>query len=559
MDKLKELLEKGFFPVQLPPGFTSKSYALKYKKFKGTFAAQKAPGTRPEKFSVARSSYYRRITSIVNPISYFLLSKEIVQYWPEIQKHYKKSKISLSVPKIDPELRAIKISKFSDLYEAKVTKSTGFRYVLITDITSFFPSVYTHTIPWALHTKAAAKANKGKTPAYFGNILDGCSMGVQDWQTVGLPIGPDTSHIIAEIIGVAIDLQVKDALGKWPTGFRYVDDFYLFFDTRDEAEIALAELTKAISNYELQINPSKTRIIEVKGLVEESWKYSLKKLQIAPEKRPQRDDIHNYFEALFALESKFSDESLVKYGLKQISSHIIKVSNWDVFEAYLLKCGFSFPNTLQVIANILSTYHHHGYKLNLTAIERFCNNLIKVHAISDHHSEVSWLLWICKELSLNVKREVVREIEGMSSSVCALIALDLYQSGIIKTNLKVGFLKQFTNSDALYSSDWLLSYEAGKRGWLKNADHDYIKKDHFFGKLLREGVSFYDEAMKCNPIFEFKEGVPNFVDVATFFDMDESLEEYLEFDDMDDEYFDASDSAEEEDIEEADHEEIDFF
>ncbi len=555
MDKLKELLEKGFFPIQLPPGFTSKSYASKYKKYKGAWESKKAPSTRAEKFSVARSSYYRRVTSIVNPISFFLLSKEIDTFWPQIQKHYKKSKISLSHPQIDPDLRAIKISKFSDLYEAKVTRSTGYRFVLITDISSFFPSVYTHTIPWALHSKAAAKKNKDKNDTYFGNILDSRSMGVQDWQTVGLPIGPDTSHIIAEIIGVAIDLQIKEALGKWPSGFRYVDDFYLFFDTREEAEIALAELTKAISNFELQINPSKTRIIEVKGLVEESWKYSLKKLSISPEKRTQRDDIHNYFEALFSLESKFLDESLIKYGLKQISSHIIKISNWDIFEAYLLKCGFSFPNTLQVIANILSTYHHHGYKLNLKAIERFCNNLIKVHAISDHHSEVSWLLWICKELDLNLQRDVVREIEGMSSSVCALISLDLFQSGTIKNNLRVNYLKQFSNKEALYSSDWLISYEAGRRGWLKNTNHDYIVNDDFFGELLKENVSFYDEALKCHPIFEFKEGELEGIDLEAFFDRDDRIEEHFDFDDMDEEYFDSSD---EEDVEDEEDDELDF-
>jgi hypothetical protein len=546
MDKLKALLEKGFFPVQLPPGFTSKSYAAKYRNYKGVFEAHKPPGTRAEKFSVARSSYYRRVTSVVNPVSYFFLAKDIDKFWSEIQRHFRKSKLSLSTPSISPDLRAIKIRKFSELYEAKVTKSTGCRYVLITDITSFFPSIYTHTIPWALHTKSVAKANKkSKADTYFGNILDDGSMGVQDWQTVGLPIGPDTSHIIAEIIGVAIDVQLKEALGKWPSGFRYVDDFYLFFDTRKETEVALAELTKSISYFELQINPAKTKIMEVKGLVEESWKYSLKKLNIAPEKRAQRDDIHNYFEALFSLESRFSDESLVKYGLKQISSHIIKKSNWEVFEAYLLKCGFSFPNTLQTIANILSTYYHHGYSLNLRAIKRFCNNLIKVHAISDHHSEVSWLLWMCKELNLKLEREVVREIEGMSSSVCALICLDLFNSGTIGTNLKVNYLRQFSNKESLYGSDWLISYEAGKRGWLNNPDHNYISNDKFFGKLLTERVSFYDESLKCSPIFELKEGERDRVDLEALFDMDERIENHFDFDDMDEEYFDSSDSDDE--------------
>ena len=557
MDKLKELLEKGFLPIQLPPGFTSRSYAVKYKKYKPIWESKKAPSTRAERFSVARSSYNRRVTSILNPISYLLLSKEIVKYWPKIQKHYKRSKISLSTPQIFPELRAIKISKFSELYEAKVIRSTGYRYVLITDINRFFPSIYTHTIPWALHTKVIAKKNKEKNAQYYGNILDNRSMGVQEWQTVGLPIGPDTSHIIAEIIGVAIDLQIKDALGKWPSGFRYVDDFYFFFDTRDEAEVALAELTKAISNFELQINPSKTRIVEVKSLVEESWKYSLKKLSISYDRRAQRDDIHNYFEALFALESKFFDESLVKYGLKQISSHIIKMSNWDVFEAYLLKCGFSFPNTLQVIVNILSTYNRHGYKLNLSAIERFCNTLVKIHAISDHHGEVSWLLWICKELGLNLRRDVVREIEGMSSSVCALITLDLYYSGKIKTNLRVDYLKQYSNKEALYGSAWLLSYEAGRRGWLKNNNHAYIQNDEFFGPLLKEGVSFYDESMKCSPIFDFKAGALEGIDLNSFFDRDSKIEVHFDFDDMDEEYFDSDHSDDDDDDDDAEDEDED--
>ena len=156
-------------------------------------------------------------------------------------------------------------------------------------------------------------------------------MGIQDRQTIGLPIGPDTSHIIAEIIGVAIDLQLKEALNKkWPQGFRYVDDYFLFFDTREEAEICLAQLTKAINNFELQINPAKTKIVEVKELVEETWKYNLKKLSVSDRKKQQRNDIHNYFEALFSLEKRYNDESLIKYGLKQLSSKIIKKSNWDV-------------------------------------------------------------------------------------------------------------------------------------------------------------------------------------------------------------------------------------
>lgn len=464
------------------------------------------------------------------------------------------------MPKFSHSLRAIELTKFSELYEHKISKSTGYRYVLITDITSFFPTIYTHTITWAIHGKDIAKDKTRNKKNYLGDRIDAGCMGVQDRQTIGLPIGPDTSHIIAEIIGVSIDLELKKNLGRWPHGFRYVDDYYLFFDERDQAESCLAELTKAIGSYELQINPAKTKIVEVKEIVEDSWKYRVKKLEISNVKRIQRDDIHNYFEYLFSLEKRFSDESLVKYGLKQISSKIIRKSNWKVFEAYLLKCGFSFPNTLQVIANILSTYNHHEYDLSISEIKRFCNNLIKIHARSDHHNEVSWLLWICKDLKLNITKDAVRSIEGMSSSVCILLVLDLYNSRIITTNVTAKYLKQFSNKNSLYGPGWILSYEAGRRFWLKNSDDNYIKNDHFFGALLKENVIFYDETKKCSPIFDFKPAESSNDFDFDLFDSDEDIEDYFDYDEMDEEYFDSNSPSEEEnddnDDEDSDDEEL---
>ena len=255
-----------------------------------------------------------------------------------------------------------------------------------------------------------------KNPSMFGNDLDHRCQALQDGQTIGIPIGPDTSHILAEIIGVAMDLRLNDELKYWPAGFRYVDDFFLFFNSRDDAERALAAVIKAVNSFELQINPSKTRIIEAKDLVGESWKYSVKRLSISSPRKQQREDIHHYFESLFLLEKKFRDESLIKYGLKQISSTIIKKSNWSLFEAYLLKCGYGFPNTIQVVAQILATYNYHGSLESNNAIKRFCNNLIKSNAAADRHGEVAWLLWICKELKIDVDENAASEVERMASS-----------------------------------------------------------------------------------------------------------------------------------------------
>ncbi|CEL29323.1 RNA-directed DNA polymerase [Pseudomonas fluorescens] len=539
--QLQDLLAKGYFPIQLPVGFGTKRLADSIEQIKAVWdgaPGKQAGASQSEKFSVARSSYSRRTTSIPNPVSFYALAKEICEYWPQIRAHYDKSEISRSIPGTDGSLRAIELTKFSDLYEERVCQSAGARYALITDISSYFPTVYTHTIPWALHTKPVAKANKTKkTPEFFGNILDGRCMGTQDGQTIGLPIGPDTSHIIAEIIGVSIDEAICAELGGWPKGFRYVDDFTFFFNKREEAERALAIIIKCVSAYELQINASKTKIVEVRELVQKSWKYSLKKLTVSAKKRQQKDDIHHYFEMLFSLESRFKDESLVKYGLKQLSSSIVKKSNWAIAEAYFLKCGYGFPNTLQVITQILATYHRYGYPLNMNALGAFSRNLLELAAAANHHSETAWLLWLCKELSIHLDAPLIRQVLQMESSVCSLIALDLIHSNLVDGEVDLAALTGLPLTDqALKGNNWLLAYEGGRRLWLGNPDIAFIEADPCFAALLNADVSFYDQEARLPAIFQVKIEAAEAID----FDSDDEIDRDFEFDSMDEEYFDSA-------------------
>jgi hypothetical protein len=492
---------------------------------------------------VARSSYYRRSTSILNPIAFYKLAEEISNSWSELELHYKKSSFTKSAPKLGGELRAIQLTKFSELHEQKIVRSSGHRFALITDITSFFPSLYTHTIPWALHSKPVAKA-KPKDKTLCGNRLDQCSMQAQDGQTIGLPIGPDTSHILAELIGVGIDRIIEKELGVAPSGFRYVDDFYLFFDSRQDAEKALGIVNRAITAYQLGINAGKTRIIETRELAEESWKYRVKKLRIDPRISRQRDDIHHYFESLFALERAFRDESLMKYGLRQISSQIVKKSNWETFESYLIKCGYGFPNTIQTVVHIFCTYAAHGYPLNIDAIRRFIDVKLQDAALSDHHGEVSWLLWLCKELQLKLSNKAAIEVMRMDSSVCKLVLLDLRKSKLIDAAFDRSALKALATSKALTEAHWLLSYEAGRRGWLGTRSRGHILGHQWFASLVKAKVQFYDEKARLAPLFSPKNG-----GAVVDFDSDEDIGVDFEFEDIDEEYFDSSDSSEEDDDE----------
>src|SRR3546814_11832432 len=78
--------------------------------------------------------------------------------------------------------------------------STYGRYVK-TDSTRVYPSIYTHSIAWAILGKAHVKASHHTTAfkGHFANHLDKAVGAGQEGQTIGIPIGPDTSRIIAEL------------------------------------------------------------------------------------------------------------------------------------------------------------------------------------------------------------------------------------------------------------------------------------------------------------------------------------------------------------------------
>lgn len=534
MDRTERLLKLGYFPSQLPPSFITRDLAAQHAVFYAAWLAlqeppkkgvlvPKAPNSKSELFSVARVGHLRRITSLPNPVAQTYLSTHVASYWGEFVAHYRKSRLSASHPRfLRHGSRATSIPSMQLLYDRKIAKSAGYRFMLKTDVSRFFPTIYTHSVPWAFHTKSFAKKNKNPASKYFANLLDLALRQGQDGQTIGIPIGPDTSHMIAEAIATSVDLELKKRLKVWPAGFRYVDDYYLFFATAKDAEEALAALVRALKEFELQINFAKTIICPVIEISEDFWTHQLRNFSIASGGRRQLSDINHFFELAKELARKNADESVMVYALKRISSTIIRKECWDSFEAHVCHVALAYPNTLQTVARLLSTYARIGYPIGRTRLARLVNAAIEDHAPLDHHSEVAWCLWMTKDLDLSLSVTNIDRVSEMHSSVCALLLLDLFHAGKLQKAPKTSYWKAFETKDALHDELWLLSYEAGKRRWGGFAD-SHIRADPHFEVLRLANVHFYDTAATVTPVFHVKAAALTAHDVANeieFFDLD---------------------------------------
>ena len=160
MVKLVDLVTRGYFPKELPPPFSTKTLGDLVSS-NPSLSLYSLGG--PREFRLARHSLFRagtlrRQLAVPNPVPFIELAQSLAANWADVEKQCKKSSISLSKLDIASTDRAV-VAKdpFSErpFHQASVRASS--RYLLKADVTNFYPSVYTHCISWALHTKATAK------------------------------------------------------------------------------------------------------------------------------------------------------------------------------------------------------------------------------------------------------------------------------------------------------------------------------------------------------------------------------------------------------------------
>src|SRR5205809_2543206 len=90
-------------------------------------------------------------------------------------------------------------------------------------------------------------------------------LGLNTLTSRGIPVGPAPSIIIAELVASDIDKKILSYTRHF---VRWVDDIWIFFESREEAERVLYELTAFIhENHRLVFSGEKTRILSVERFV----------------------------------------------------------------------------------------------------------------------------------------------------------------------------------------------------------------------------------------------------------------------------------------------------
>lgn len=503
--RLRRLIGRGYFPSELPPPFTSADFAAHAVEFAGKWDGVKIGAkfwTRPESYSVPRYGHARRMLSIVNPVNQLHVSDLISKNWVAIRKRLKRSSITEFSPRIvlRGNGRAVTGVDFDGVARrrAEILGSYG-RYVK-TDVARFYPSIYTHAIPWAIAGKEFVKSNHhtAEFKSSFGNLLDKAVASGQQGQTIGIPIGPDTSRIISELIASEVEVITSQHIPDLQhRAVRYVDDMLIGLKETETPPYVLSALSIALYEFELELNAEKTLTHGIGCAHSPEWIHYIRTFEMNSKPGRQRDDLDSFFEQAIYLADANPRENVILFAVKRAAGFTTDPSNMAHLVRWMLYSARRSPSCLSFIAEHLAAIKPTD-SMSEGEIANYILQQLPLKAEAVQTDEVAWLLFWAREIGLKLPATALQKVTALRSSIVAMLTLDLIQQGLVDGKLNVATWKSAATADGLRSELWLVAYEATKKGWwTTQKGTGFITGHPYFGDIWAKDIEFYDPTQKA--------------------------------------------------------------
>lgn len=522
----ERMLEQGFFPENVPPAFRIENLYEAYLKYAtGDYITGKTT-TESARFNASKRNKQRRLFSSPNPIFMIDCAKYFINRSEQINEHFSLSDKSCSFPAFSESTsRPIQIDNFSEFYLKRRGEFAMSRYIVKCDISRFFHSIYTHCIPWALHGKPLAKADrKHDSDTIFGNRLDFIVRQSQDGQTVGIPVGPDFSRLISEIIAVKIDTIFRSRCETSVPTLRLVDDIYIGADNLDEAHSLLGIMRDSIRELELDINENKTVIIEASKDFEAPWPVHIRQAidRFKEYKKSFVSEIIHVIDEIVSMAISNNDDGIIKYALRKIDNDLIWTKYWEPIEPFLIRCCISFPHSWDYVAQIVAARNLLG-GVDKEKWFQVVNKSLAQNVPSGHDFEVTWCLWLAHQLQIKIDDKIFHNIFNKCGSFSMISALDVHQKSKMSCKIPKENIIPRIGEKPLLGPHWLFAYEADTNFDLKIKTKNQQGHD-LFKALYDDNVSFYDAEYTLFDNFDGKTDKPAIKKTSAYDDDFEELD-----------------------------------
>jgi hypothetical protein len=261
-----------------------------------------------------------------------------------------------------------------------------YRYIVKADIKSFYPSIYTHSIAWAIHGKKyIRKPANMHNYKLVGNRLDRLFQNASDGCTNGVPIGPVVSDIIAEIIASAVDVsftkRVKDS-GIECESVRFKDDYRILTKSETDSKRVIKFLQASLKELHLELSDEKTTISPLPDGLFREWVSKYHAVHPSKKKTYTWKEFRELYLATIRIDKECAGTGIIERFLADIVDKTgrlkirVGVFNLQKVISMLVMLGAlrikAFPKIIAILEGILkSSFGHMHQKIIVEYLEDY--------------------------------------------------------------------------------------------------------------------------------------------------------------------------------------------
>lgn len=482
------LLGYGMFSEKLPPVFSSESFYTYCSKCTPSFQDKWQPHIHYESM---RNINVPRELGIPNPMAYQQLCMCISNNWSELQSHFRAKTANQS--HIVSRIHIRKMANSNALFKMnygnwKADGSPesdlliGSKYVVKADVSTCFPSIYTHSIPWALVGKEKAKKHAGaRWKNEWYNQIDHFTQICKNGETHGVLIGPHASNLLGEIVLTAVDCELTP---KWKY-IRNIDDYTCFVGTREEAQLFLIDLASELRKFDLSLNHKKTEISELPMAMTEQWTR-----QIGNPESLFRNGILDFIgtrtyldSAIEIMQKNKTNSAILNYAIKSLPYKNMSHNAIEYCVKTIMHLCLLYPYLLQ----IMDEYVFERFNISVDNIRKFTQLIYDQESKNKNYDGVCFAIFFALKYNFTIDSLIAQDAIDSDSCVFRLLAFLYFKKNRIlseRSDLRTLALNLKTDDDEL-GRNWLFVYEVlpqsdlpGEWKILKTNGISFLKKEY---------------------------------------------------------------------------------
>lgn len=459
-DLYKGLLGHGLFAEKLPPVFTSEDFYNYCISNNPTFADK---GRQYVYYESMRNINIPRPLGVPTPMAYQKLCKHLSDEWGQIKNHFESKtmnqthKVSrIHIRKMHNEDKLFEMS-YDDWRNDGAPENKliyGMKYEVHADISKCFPSIYTHSLPWALVGKTTAKQTKNNKKLWY-NKIDHLTQNTKDMETHGLIIGPHASNVLSEIILCAVDEKLVSDGWKY---IRNIDDYTCFVESEERAEIFLTELQSELREYDLSLNHKKTVITKLPNAMVEQWVRKIKAISLLTSYgKVDYKNCQTYLDyAIEIAEKEKGNASVLNFAIKTLSGMPLT----DNAKQYEKEIVFHLCVLYPYLVTILDDYVFSQCNTTVDEIQNLSQKLFGNGIEQKLYEQSSYTLYFAVKYNFVLNIDVDEIIKAKD---CVLLALSYIYCQKNKMVSEIKQLKDYARSFKNIPEDfermWIFAYE----------------------------------------------------------------------------------------------------